>query len=107
MLDPDECLLEFRQCRRIAASDISLARRTEDISRNHGNALGVEELLSEFLGGQAGVANGRECIECPAGLYAIQANLAEAFDKDATAAIIICNHFIRVGFAGTQRLQCG
>jgi len=33
--------------------------------------------------------------------------LAEALPKDATAALIICNHFTRVGFAGTQRLQCG
>lgn len=106
-LDPDQRLLEFRQCRRIAAPHMPFARCTEDISWNHGNALGVEELFGEFLGGQTGAANRRERVERPAGLRAVQANLAEALDKDAAAAVIVGNHFVRVGFAGAQCLQRG
>src|SRR5437762_12612039 len=85
-IDPDQCLLEVRQCCRIAASDISFARRAEDIPGNHGNALGVQELLSEFLGGQTGAADRRERIECSAGLRAVQPDFTQALDKYTAAA---------------------
>src|SRR5689334_2363650 len=86
---------------------MSFPGRAEDISGNYGDPLGVEELFGEFLGGQTGATNRRKRIECAARLRAVQADFAEALDKDTPAAIIVGNHFNRVSFAAAQRLKSG
>src|SRR5208337_4643095 len=77
---------------RIGTAEVIVPAAAKDTARHHGDPLFPEQPFCKFHIGEPGTSHRGECVECPLGHMAGEANLVETGNKHVTPEPVLVDH---------------